>query len=787
MFKNGTSAIVAMTPASIGETVILSLNGSLVTGQFRLTVKPYMKKKPDASIPDASKKKRNRKKKKNASAEPAVPTAPVPLYGTGLAPPVPPAGTCRVFFGSKLPPYTNEQHIKDHFRNYAASILNVELVRDRRTKEFKGFGFIVFRNAGSAQAAISALDRSILLGVSIRVSLDKSQEKSVPPPSLFDPVQSSQDPADLSDTESVSSNFSTQGDKIKVIVHSRPKLPDIPNKVFKSHFKQFNHGISHAFIARNNEKQSQGYGIIVFKSSEVAEQAMEKMRGTKIQGKYELISLFIQGQGKSKVAPGNTPGLPGASASVPAGLSAYRPPPASPVSHPQSQASCTVVVKNLDPLVGESEIRSVINVSMLSFVRYPSPSNDVVIKFSYASDAQMAVDALNGRKFMEQVVRAFIQPEPTPAPPAYQRSQSNPAFLTSPVLPSHPPANPGAQYGYQGQPHPPGPHDQPHPPGPHGQPRPPGPYGQPRPPGPHGQPHPPGPYGQPHPPVPHGQPHPPGPHGQPHPPGPQGQPPSHFGPPFQQPRPQGPPGQGYFGPPGQPRPPGPHPPGQPLPPRPLGPYPPGPPAQPHPPGVQVSPTKPEAPISPEKLLPSDSVKVTHLPPGITKEKLLEHFKMAGEIKGMPNIHHTAKTTYAHVNFVEPSAAKFAAEHLNGSSIDGVSLTVKLQPKKKPPKAKQVPTEEKEFDPNNFEKVMKLEESQWNSLMLVKRGTTQFKEIMAPFKSNPNVMVTPLLEESRIKFTGKQDAVKDAFSFLKRSLSKEITIDRYVVVHAINIS
>ena len=155
--------------------------------------------------------------------------------------------------------------------------------------------------------------------------------------------------------------------------------------------------------------------------------------------------------------------------------------------------------------------------------------------------------------------------------------------------------------------------------------------------------------------------------------------------------------------------------------------------------------------------------------------------MAGDIKGMPTIHHTAKTTYAHVSFVEPSAAKFAAEHLNGSSINGVSLTVKLQPKKKPPRAKQVPTEEKEFDPNNFEKVMKLEESQWNSLMLQKGGTTQFKEIMAPFKANPNVLVTPMLEESCVKFTGKHDAVEDCFSFLKRSLSKEITIDRCVVV------
>ena len=51
---------------------------------------------------------------------------------------------CRVFVGSKLPEYTNEQHIKDHFQKFAAHIVNVELIRNRHTNQFKGFGFIIF-------------------------------------------------------------------------------------------------------------------------------------------------------------------------------------------------------------------------------------------------------------------------------------------------------------------------------------------------------------------------------------------------------------------------------------------------------------------------------------------------------------------------------------------------------------------------------------------------------------------------------------------------------------------
>ena len=181
----------------------------------------------------------------------------------------------------------------------------------------------------------------------------------------------------------------------------------------------------------------------------------------------------------------------------------------------------------------------------------------------------------------------------------------------------------------------------------------------------------------------------------------------------------------------------------------------------------------------KKLNLGTSVKVTHLPAGITKEKLYAHFRFAGELVGDPIIHITAKSVYAHINFVEPQAAQNAVRQLNGSSIDGTSITVKLANKQATASSGQ-PANEACVDPENYEKRLQLDLMQWNTLMMVSPGsTTQFSEIMAPYKTNPNVVATPMYEEMCIKFVGKFDAVDDACAFLRRHLNKEISLDRCV--------
>ena len=167
------------------------------------------------------------------------------------------------------------------------------------------------------------------------------------------------------------------------------------------------------------------------------------------------------------------------------------------------------------------------------------------------------------------------------------------------------------------------------------------------------------------------------------------------------------------------------------------------------------------------------MKVTQLPPSVTKEKLRQHFSVVGEIKGDPAIYTAAKTKSAHVSYHSPQVAQYAVSRLNGSVIDGSTITVKLQNKK--PKAKA--SEEVEEGSGGREKVMKLEGSQWNALMLMSDGSSLFKEITAPFRNNPNVEVTPMYEEHCLKFSGTPEAVQDAYSFLKKQLDKQIQTKR----------
>ena len=181
---------------------------------------------------------------------------------------------------------------------------------------------------------------------------------------------------------------------------------------------------------------------------------------------------------------------------------------------------------------------------------------------------------------------------------------------------------------------------------------------------------------------------------------------------------------------------------------------------------------------------STSVKVTHLSPTVTKEKLLLHFRRAGEISGDPAIHITETSVYAHVNYYDPLSAQNALT-LNGSHIDGTKITVKLAKQQQQKQQQQqqqgkAPSSKNSgIDCDNYEEELKLEPKQWNTLMMVKEGssTTLFQEIMSPYKTNPNVMATPDYGQMFVKFKGKLEAVEDARKFLKKHLKQELFLDR----------
>ena len=76
--------------------------------------------------------------------------------------------------------------------------------------------------------------------------------------------------------------------------------------------------------------------------------------------------------------------------------------------------------------------------------------------------------------------------------------------------------------------------------------------------------------------------------------------------------------------------------------------------------------------------------------------------------------------------------------------------------------------------------MNLEQSQWCHLTVVqKSGTTLLQEILAPFKTNPNIDIQQQMETHSIRIHGAPEAVISAYDHITNQLKKDLHMqDRY---------
>ena len=139
------SSAKVIVPQSASQGMIYKLNGSKINGNYKLTVEMY-RIRPEQR---EAKIQSDRWQGSSTNEE-----------------------NCTLYVGSKLPEYTNEQHLRDHFKAFASSITKIELIRDKYTKKFKGFAFITFTSNEVAHAALKDHNRSNLLGMPIQVTFD---------------------------------------------------------------------------------------------------------------------------------------------------------------------------------------------------------------------------------------------------------------------------------------------------------------------------------------------------------------------------------------------------------------------------------------------------------------------------------------------------------------------------------------------------------------------------------------------------------------------------------------
>ena len=192
-------------------------------------------------------------------------------------------------FNSKFPDYVNSGHLRQHFAEFDHCIKDVMIVRDMKTKETKGYGFVEFTSNAAAKLAMKQLRGSKLHGkFSLFINLKERKGSRSSTPSVS--VSRASSTFDLSSCDFEDDTEQSGSDCTLYVSVYNSKFPNyINSRHLEAHFSEFDEHIKRAMIMRDMKtKESKGFGIVTFSSQSVAERAMKKLRGSKLNGKFSL-------------------------------------------------------------------------------------------------------------------------------------------------------------------------------------------------------------------------------------------------------------------------------------------------------------------------------------------------------------------------------------------------------------------------------------------------------------------------------------------------------------------
>ena len=172
----GSATVIVGAQASDFISIV---NNTLLLQKHSLKVELYHKKQRQRPN-----QKRAPKKKQGL---------PTPAVNAGSTSPKAVPNACRIFVGSGLPAYVNEQHIREHFGDLQHGITRVDNIKDRETKQPKGFFFVTFNSQDLADKAVQKYHHSFLLGQH-RLKVERQKERVFQPPNsgLVEPVVAQQ-------------------------------------------------------------------------------------------------------------------------------------------------------------------------------------------------------------------------------------------------------------------------------------------------------------------------------------------------------------------------------------------------------------------------------------------------------------------------------------------------------------------------------------------------------------------------------------------------------------------
>ena len=289
--KSKGYAFIKFTSSAAASEAMRILQGSRLRGKFPLTLK-YATKDPGASpvhVSDSDSDSDSSFGDTDSSCD--SDSSSTTLY-VGV-------------FNSKFPNYVNTGHLREHFSEFEHYIENAMIVRDTKTKQTKGYGFVTFTSHDAAALAMKKLRGSKLQGkFTLFINFKDRKE-----PMSTSPSRSQSRASSTVDLSSCYSDDDTDqpgsSSTLYVSVHNSKFPNHINSRHLASHFSDFKEQIKRAMIIRDREtKQSKGYGFVTFTSQSVAEAAMKRLRGSKLHGKFSLyISLKDEVKHSSTSSP----------------------------------------------------------------------------------------------------------------------------------------------------------------------------------------------------------------------------------------------------------------------------------------------------------------------------------------------------------------------------------------------------------------------------------------------------------------------------------------------------
>ena len=441
---------VTLTSAEHAQEAIHKLNGSLLLGEHRLVVRSYQRKRKrpppksagnscekDSNTQSPSRKQRSRSRQSSSSSYIGRNLDLLEPYDSD---PEPSSGEfCKVFVGSNLPNSIDGRHLRDHFREFKADMLDAQIVRDHKTKLTKGYGFITFSSKRVAEKAIRKLNGSKLhgqftLSVELKTGRRHSQSNTMPLSpqrrlSSNQPHQKlqrgSQGANPPNDVEPrLEPNESKEEEICKIFVGSH--LPDfITTEHIHEHFKEFEEAIvSYEMVRDETTNRSKGFGHITFTSQRKAEEATSKLNDSKLWGRFPLTLGFVtsgQKQHNQQWSPQTHSHSPRTTAKALPLLKEITP-------------NNIIEIVNLNPHVSEEEIRTMIRVRIIHISLQPHLKT-AIITLSTPSDASIALAAIDGKNLLGGVVSASLYHPPPPPLPTPDLTEQHPRGTTYPKGP----------------------------------------------------------------------------------------------------------------------------------------------------------------------------------------------------------------------------------------------------------------------------------------------------------------------------------------------------------------